>query len=270
MTAGYDIESLQNPQIKHLLRLRENRERKRSGETRIDGGRELLRALEGGAEALAVYHCPPRLRGDDAPKALEAARRSGCRLLTISEAVYDKLRYGDRDEGICATLRWSARSWPTFLQTHALDLVLLIDGVEKPGNLGALLRTADAVGVDAVICVDPACEIDGPNVIRASMGTLFALPVYQCSLEDALRWQRDCGLQTILARPQASRCYFEVDLSRPTLVVMGSEHRGLRPQWDAIDATAVHLPMNGVSDSLNLSVATAVLLYEALRQRNPT
>lgn len=265
---SYDIESLQNPQIKHLIKLRENRERKRSGQTRIDGGRELLRALQSSAQVEVVYFCPERVRGDDAQAALRMAEEDGADLRSISAGVYEKLRFGDRDEGICATVRWSARSVDELREQQDLSLALVVEGVEKPGNLGALLRTADGVGCDAVICVDPACELDGPNVIRASMGALFALAVFRLDLNEALAWLASSGLTTVITRPQASRPYWEQDLRSPTALVMGAEHVGLSSAWDAIEADAVHLPMNGVSDSLNLSVATAVLLYEAVRQRH--
>jgi RNA methyltransferase, TrmH family len=263
-----DIESLQNPQIKHLQKLRENRERKRSGQTRIDGGRELLRAMQAGSRPETIYHCPERLRGDDAIAAITMATELGMMQLTISEAVYEKVRYGDRDEGLCATIRWSPGDWSSLAVAKDSSLFLVVEGIEKPGNLGALLRTADAVGVDAVVCVDPACEVDGPNVIRASMGTLFCLDVFVGDLEKVLQWLSESELQVVVTRPQASVPYYELDYRGATAIVMGAEHEGLRSDWDTLEAKAVHLPMNGVSDSLNLSVATGVLLYEALRQRS--
>lgn len=261
------LTSLQNPRVKQLVKLREPRERRKTGLTRIDGARELLRAMQADVEPSVVYVCEPLLRAGEATEAVSRARARGVTIQPVNEAVYEKIRYGDRDEGLCAVLSWRPAELET-LTPGARAFVLVIEAVEKPGNLGAILRTADAAGVDAVILADPACEPANPNVIRASMGTLFTQPVAAASAGDVIAWLGEHSVRAIVTRPQAPDLYTGVDLTGPVAVVLGAEHAGLSAAWDAADATPVRIPMAGVSDSLNLAAATAVLAFEVVRQRS--
>lgn len=268
MSEGEVLRSLQNPRVKQLVRLRERRERKKTGLTRIDGGRELLRALQAGVRPEVVYVCSEHVSGPDAEAALVAADEAGVARQEVSPEVLERIRYGDRDEGLCAVLRWQPAGLEELAARQDLGFLLVVEGVEKPGNLGALLRTADGAGVDAVLFVDPACELANPNAIRASMGTIFTQPVHQASGEEARAWLAETSLRLLVTRPEAPRSCFDVDLRTPVAVVMGSESAGLSAPWNALEAEVVHLPMRGVSDSLNLAAATAVLLYEVVRQRS--
>lgn len=260
------LTSLQNPRVKQLVKLLERRERARTGLTRIDGARELLRAMTAGVQLQCVYVCEELVRTAEAREAIDVARSSGSPLQAVDTKVYEKIRYGDRDEGLCAVIAWEPLGLDA-LAVPAPAFVLVIEGVEKPGNLGALLRTADGAGVGAVILADPVCEPANPNVIRASMGTLFTQPVAVATAEAARAWLRARSITPVITRPQAAATLWSVDLRRPVALVMGAEHAGLSDGWDGPDACAVSLPMAGVSDSLNLAAATAVLLYEVVRQR---
>lgn len=260
------LTSLQNPRVKQLVKLLDRRERRRSGLTRIDGAREFLRALSAGTRAECLYWCEAFVRTEEAQQALGAARSAGIETQALDARVYEKIRYGDRDEGLCAVIAWQPLTLDD-LEVPSPAFVLVIEGVEKPGNLGALLRTADGAGVGAVILADPVCEPANPNVIRASMGTLFTQPVAVASAEEVRAWLRSRSIAPLLTRPQATSMVWDEDLRRPLAVVMGAEHAGLDQHWDDSGARAVRLPMAGVSDSLNLAAATAVLLYEVVRQR---
>jgi TrmH family RNA methyltransferase len=260
------LSSLQNPRIKQLVALRESRQRRRTGLTRVDGGRELLRALEAGLVPDTVFVREDLEPTGDLGSALELCAARGHLLQPVTVPVYEKIRYGDRDEGICATLAWQPLDLSDLPQPGP-DFVLALEAAEKPGNLGALLRSADAAGVGAVLLCDPGCDPTNPNVVRASMGTLFTQPVVRCTSEEAIEYLRSSGSAIVVSRPQAARSWFEADLAGPVAIVSGAESRGLSQKWvDAADVQ-VALPMRGFADSLNLAAATAVLLYEVVRQR---
>lgn len=260
------LTSTQNPRVKQLVKLLDRRERTRSGLTRIDGARELLRALQAGMRPACVYWSESFVRTEEAREALHAARAVGVPMQAVSAPVYEKVRYGDRDEGLCAVIAWRPRTLEQ-LDVRAPAFVLVIEGVEKPGNLGALLRTADGAGVGAVVLADPVCDPANPNVVRASMGTLFTQPIAVATADAVRRWLDERAIVPVLTRPQARALVWEIDLRDPIALVMGAEHSGLGADWDLAAARSVRLPMAGVSDSLNLAAATAVLLYEVVRQR---
>ena len=263
------LTSLQNPRVKQLVKLQNARERRRSGLTRIDGGRELLRALAAGLRPRTVYLCQERLREGEPADAVARAEAAGVEVQPVDEAVYEKIRYGDRDEGLCAVAAWAPLALDALrpAEWDGPAFLLVVEGAEKPGNLGALLRTADGAGVHAVLLADPVCEPANPNVVRASMGTLFTQPVAVDSAEAIRDWLRRHGIAPVTTRPQATRLYTDEDLRVPLAVVMGSEHSGLSAGWDVAESHGVRLPMAGVSDSLNLAAATAAILYEVVRQR---
>lgn len=267
MSAAHEpaITSLKNTRVRDALELRDRRARDRTGTTLVDGTREVARAMQGGARILELFVDEDRLRGD-APVLLERAIEGGARITRASGEVLDKLAYGDRPDGIVAIAAIPDTRLER-LRLPADPLVVVLESVEKPGNLGAVLRSADGAGADAVIAADPRTDLYNPNAIRASLGTIFALPVAAGRSPDVRAHLADAGVRLIAARVDGSVPYTEVDLRGPVALVLGSEADGLTDAWSGGGVTAVHLPMLGVADSLNVSIAAAILLYEARRQR---
>lgn len=261
------ITSTSNPRVRAWLRLRDRGERDERGLTLVDGVREISHALDAGAviEEVVVSSAVERTAGG--PALLERLAGSGASVVTVAQAVADRLAYGDRSEGVVAVVRIPPLSLDG-LVLPADPLVVVIEGVEKPGNLGAVLRSADGAGADAVVVADPRTDPFNPNAIRASLGTIFALRLAAGSSAAVLSWCREGGLRVVAARVDGTALHTATDLRGPLAVVLGSEAEGLGPVWRAPDITAVRLPMLGVADSLNVSVAAAVLLYEARRQRD--
>jgi TrmH family RNA methyltransferase len=266
MTSSAAITSLTNPRIKAAVRLRDRRERDATGLTLVDGVRELRRALDAGIEVVEAFVCEDLVRSPEAADVV-ARLRSGAPIVDVSEAVLAKVAFGDRSDGVVAVVRTPA----TTLDDLALPLnplVVVIEAVEKPGNLGAILRTADGAGADAVIAADPLTDLFNPNAIRASLGTIFRVPVAAATSAQVLDWLAEHEIAPIAARVDATTHYTDVDLQGPVAIVLGSEADGLTRAWDDPRVTPVRIPMLGAADSLNVSVAAAILLYEAVRQRS--
>ncbi|HEX3870728.1 MAG TPA: RNA methyltransferase [Pirellulales bacterium] len=261
------ITSVHNPRIKEAAKLRERRHRKRTGHCLIDGARELLRALDAGVPIVEAFVCRDMIDSGEQQTAVERLEASIATVWETAINVFAKLAFGDRTEGVIAVVETPQRTLDS-LQLSKTPLVAVLEGVEKPGNLGAVLRSADAAGVSALIAADPATDLYNPNTIRASMGTIFTVPTVAASAEETLAWLRTHQLAIVAARTDAQRLYHEIDLSHPTAIVLGSEARGLSDLWTAGDITPARLPMLGVADSLNVSVSAAVMFYEALRQRS--
>jgi len=259
------ISSTKNPRIRAAAALRDRRERDEAGLTLVDGVRELARALAGGAVVVDVFVDEARL-GIEGASAVDEARRRGAAVMPVSGPVLDRLAYGDRAEGLVAVVRIPGLSLAD-LRLPDDPLVVVLEGLEKPGNLGAVLRTADAVGADAVIAADPRTDLFNPNAIRASLGTIFAVPVAAGSSIAVRDHLATRGLRVVVARVDAEVLYTDVDLRGPVALVLGSEAEGLTDTWSGQAVVPVRLPMLGVADSLNVSIAAAVLLYEARRQR---
>lgn len=260
------LTSLANPRVTAAVALRDRRDRERTGLTIIDGAREVRRALDRGVEITEAFVCEPLLAGADARAALDALRDGSVPTLSTNEAVFAKVAFGERAEGLVAV----ARIPRTDLAALALGddaLIVAVEGVEKPGNLGAVLRSADGAGADAVIAASPRTDLFNPNTIRASAGTVFALPLAAAPAVDVLVWLREHGVRIVAARVDAESLYTETDLTGRVAIVLGAELDGLTEAWTGDDIRAVRLPMLGVADSLNVSVSAAVLLYEARRQR---
>ncbi|RKZ16806.1 RNA methyltransferase [bacterium] len=261
------LTSLQNPRVKQLVALRESRQRKRTGLTRVDGARELLRALQAGLKPETIFVVDGLRPEGDVAAALELCRKSNIDCQPVSQDVYEKIRYGDRNDQLCATLAWQPGDLSSLPPVdHAFWLV--VEAIEKPGNLGALLRTAEAAGVDGVILADPACDPANPNVVRASMGTLFTQPVVRCTTSEAIDFLRGSDTEIVLTRPQATRMWHDADLGGSVAIVAGAEDTGLTAPWLDVASAELVLPMAGAADSLNLAAATAILLYEVVRQRS--
>ena len=268
MTLPATVTSLTNPRIKAAVRLRDRREREATGLTIVDGPRELLRALERGVEVAEAFVCDELIRSDEAREAVgRLAATTG--FTSVSEAVIGKLAFGDRSDGVVAIVRSPSTSLEALIAALPGEpLVVVVEGVEKPGNLGAILRTADGAGADAVLAADARTDLFNPNAIRASLGTIFALPVAAGPSVAVLESLAGRGVRLVAARVDAVRAYTDADLRGAMGLVLGSEAEGLHAAWDDARVEPVRIPMRGAADSLNVSVAAAVLLYEAVRQRS--
>ena len=259
------LTSVKNPRVRAAADLRDRRARDAAGLTLVDGVRELDRAITGGAKVVDVFVDDARLT-PEASTVLARAVRTGATAIPVTAAVLEKLAFGDRNEGLVATVRIPDLSIDA-LVLPVDPLVVVVEGVEKPGNLGAVLRSADAAGADAVIAADPRTDLFNPNAVRASLGTLFALPVAAGDSAAVRARLAGDGIRIVTARVDAERLHTDADLRGPLAIVLGSEAEGLSDAWLGDDVLPVRLPMLGVADSLNVSVAAAVLLYEARRQR---
>ena len=260
------ITSIANPRLKAALRLRGRRERDKTGLTLIDGARETARALAGGARLREAFISVQYCSDEECRAALRALGDAGIRVWELGPEAFARLAYGDRLDGIVAVAHTPLHRLGD-LEVPPNPLIAVIEGVEKPGNLGAVLRTADGAGLSAVVVAEPGTDLLNPNVIRASLGTIFSVPVAVASTGDVLSWLRDRGIQIVAARVQGSDDYTRVDYTLPTAIALGSEARGLSDAWAELADASVHIPMLGVADSLNVSATAAVLFYEARRQR---
>ena len=264
-TPRADLSSTANPRVKAALRLRDRRERDRTGLTLVDGAREARRAIEAGVAIVEAFVCEPQADSDDARSVLKMLAR-GRGWTAVSQMVSERLAFGDRADGIVVVIRSPVRSLES-LDLPPDPLLVVVEGVEKPGNLGAILRSADGAGASAVIAADPQTDLFNPNVIRASLGTIFARPVVRATSDETIAWLRDRAIRIVAARIDGPILYTEADLAGAVAIVLGSEAAGLTDAWSSAREIEVSLPMLGMADSLNVSAAAAVLLYEALRQR---
>ena len=266
MVESSRIISRQNPQVKDAVRLREGHERRRQRRFIIDGTREISRALDSGIRPLKAFICDELCQSADSLKAKAAAKTHAAEVFEVSPDVFAKLAFGDRNEGILVVAE-APRLALADLRLPANPMVAVLEGVEKPGNVGAILRSADAAGVDAVIIADGRTDLYNPNTIRASLGTVFRQNICEASSADAVEWLGSKSLAIIAARPDATTLYTDANLRTGVAIVLGSESAGLTDAWNAVGVTAVRLPMHGLADSLNVSTTAAVLFYEAVRQR---
>ena len=260
------ITSRQNQRVKNAVKLRDRRAREKQNRTLIDGARELGRALRAGVELLEVFVCEPLCSDEARQNVLMQLDSTEAIVSYVTAEVFEKLAFGERAEGVVGVVSTPAPA----LSDLALPLkpiVAVLEGIEKPGNVGAVIRSADAAGVAAVIVADGGTDLFNPAAIRASLGTIFALPIAAASSRDTLSWLGEQGLPIFATRPDASRAYTDVDWTEGGAIVLGSEARGLGDTWRCNQVTPIGLPMRGVADSLNVSATAAVLFYDALRQR---
>jgi RNA methyltransferase, TrmH family len=255
-----DITSLQNPKVKHIVKLREDkRQRQRDGLMLVEGFDELTLALGSGLVPQTLLTAP-----ELASRTLEFP---GTDMTTVSRAVFEKISYRENPDGWLGIFT-TPRHTLADLKLSASPLAIVAESIEKPGNLGAILRTADAAGVDAVLLCDPRVDLWNPNVIRASRGAVFAVPVVEVDSPSALAWLRSGKLRILAAAPSAGKLYTEVDLRAPVAVVVGTEDEGLTEFWMRNADIQVRIPMAGRVNSLNVSIAAALITYEIVRQRN--
>ena len=255
------ISSAQNPKIKLLLELQQkSQERRQRGLFVVEGRREIERCIQSGYQVDTLFWCP-EIFGAEEPTV------DGARVFQVSADIYNKVAYRGGTEGVIAEV---------VAQQHTLDslklkkrpLVVVLESVEKPGNVGAILRSADAANVDAVIVCDPQCDLYNPNIIRASVGAFFNVPTVACTSEQCIKWLKARGIRILTAQLQDSYDYYDYDMKGATAIVMGTESTGLTDQWREAADAHIRIPMLGRLDSLNVSVSAAILMYEAVRQRN--
>ena len=267
------ITSRKNPRLKAAADLRESRERRQRGRFLVDGARETLRTIRSGIEIETLFLCRAWCNSEDAAEVLKLISDNSetfrGEVLDVAADVFPAIAYGEREDGIVAVAVTPQRTLAD-LKLSAQPLVGVIAGIEKPGNVGAVLRSADGAGVEALVVAGGNTDLYNPNTIRASMGTIFSVPVVAATETETLAWLRSQKLNIVAAiLGPDSREYNGVNFRLPTAIVLGSEADGLGPLWrDQADIQAIAIPMCGIADSLNISNAAAVLFYEALRQRS--
>jgi TrmH family RNA methyltransferase len=259
------VTSPANPRLKSLLALRRRRHREQAGQTLVEGYEELALALDAGVRPVALYFCP-QLQAPGTGGLLDRAAAAGAELVQLSRPAFEKVAYRESPDGWLAVVP-AVTADLAALRLGPDPLLLVCEAVEKPGNLGAILRTADAAGVAAVLAADPVTDWGNPNLVRASKGTVFAVPVASAAGPQLLAWLRERGIAVVAATPHADVAYTEVDLTGPTAIAVGTEKEGLSAAWLRAARHRVRIPMAGRADSLNVATSAAVITYEAVRQR---
>lgn len=260
------ITSLQNPKIKYAASLRESRQRKKDRLMLVEGRDEIAMALESGAKPQTLFYCPEFFGEGDPASLLKQVTQSGAEMLEVNKRVFEKIAYRENPDGWLAIFP-SIHTTLDDLKLGKCPLIVVVESVEKPGNLGAILRTSDAANVDAVLICDPKIDLGNPNVLRTSRGTLFTLPIVLAKSDEAFGWLKAHGIKTVAATPEGSTLYTEANLRQPIAIIVGTEKDGLSALWrDSADIKA-RVPMFGKINSLNVSVSTALFIYEAVRQR---
>jgi TrmH family RNA methyltransferase len=259
---GTILSSASNPKIKFLLSLEKPRERRKQQLFTIEGKKEILLAIEAGYKIGNIFYCHDIVNIDD----LETPLVKDKLVIPVSKDIFDKLAVRENSGGLIAVAEMKTHDLSQ-IKLSANPLVLVLESVEKPGNLGAILRTADAAGVDAVIVCDPQTDLYNPNTIRSSIGCVFTQRVGVASSEDAIAWLKEQGISIWCTFLKASRAYDQVDFRAPSAIVMGSEATGLSRQWTDAATGNIIIPMQGKIDSMNVSTSAAVVVFEARRQR---
>lgn len=232
----------------------------------IEGGEEVALALESGVALSAAWICPTLPRSAKQADLRRRLETAGVPITEVSDAVFERLAYQENPDGwlaVAPVMRPELRS----LQLPRAPLILVCEAIEKPGNLGAMLRTADAAGAHALIVCDANTDVSNPNVVRASRGAVFSVPLAISSTSEALTWLKQRDIQIVAATPSATRDYTGVDLRGAVAIAVGAEDTGLSPDFLSQADLAVRIPMSGRVNSLNVSASAALLLYEAVRQR---
>ncbi len=252
------ITSKTNPKIKNVVKLQKSSERREQNRIIIEGRREIERALACGFVIDTLFVCNEL-----------GAQSSEIKANVIEEVsleVFEKIAYREGSDGLLAIAIPRYSDLKNF-KPKKNPLIIVLETVEKPGNLGAVMRTADAAGVDAVIIADPRTDLFNPNAIRASIGTIFSVPLFACPSEECISWLRENDIKIYCTYLKASIDYLDADFREGSAIVMGTEATGISDIWvEAADQNLI-IPMNGIADSLNVSVTTAIVVFEAIRQR---
>jgi len=262
-----ELTSLKNPKVKYVYKLRNRRFREKEQKTLLEGYRELTRSSEYGMKVLEVYYCPSMFLGENEFPLLESLREQGIKTYEVTEPILEKIAYRERPEGLIAIAQ---------IQSHTLEdipvvengLYLIAESIEKPGNLGSILRSADASGVNGIILCDKCTDIYNPNVIRASTGALFSVPLAECTAQEAFDWVRENNIKVLAATPHTDNIHTDADMTQSVAIAVGTEQSGLTDFWMNEADIKVKIPMLGKIDSLNVATATTIMLYEAARQRD--
>ncbi len=258
------ITSVQNPRIKNITKLSKAKERREQNLFIIEGARELSLALSAGYKTNSVFICPELFAKTDYPDVL--ANIPDNQKFEVSEAIFEKVAYREGSDGLIA-LTYPQHHKLADLKLSSNPFIIILESVEKPGNLGAILRTADAAQADAVIVCDPTTDLYNPNAIRSSVGCMFTVPTATCTSEEALDFLHKSGIKSFAAELKAAQWYQDTDFTEPSAVIMGTEADGLTDFWLKNADARIKIPMRGKIDSLNVSVSTAILTFEAMRQR---
>lgn len=262
-----ELTSLKNPKVKYVYKLRNRRFREKEQKTLLEGYRELTRSSEYGMKVLEVFYCPSMFLGENEFPLLKELEEQGVKTYEVTEQILGKIAYRDRPEGLIAVAA---------IQSHTLrdipivenGLYLIAESIEKPGNLGSILRSADASGVNGIILCDKCTDIYNPNVIRASTGALFSVPLAECTADEAFNWIRENNIKVLAATPHTDNIHTDADMTQAVAIAVGTEQSGLSDFWMDNADIKVKIPMLGKIDSLNVATATTIMLYEAARQRD--
>lgn len=270
MKPTLSLSSPHNPRVKQAIALRERRERDETGCFLIEGYRELLRALEGGWHVEELFFAETLFLGENERPLLEQVAKQGGQLIACTESLFHKLSYRDRPDGLVGVSwqkKWGLKECLQYVQGSQNPFLLVAEAIEKPGNLGTILRSMDAVGADALILADPCTDLYNPNLIRASVGTRFTMPCFTGTSEETLAFLKQQKIPICAATPRAAIPYTEGNFQGAIAIAVGTEQLGLTDTWLQAAEEKVRIPMKGAADSLNVAMAATLLLYEVRRQR---
>lgn len=260
------IESTQNKRVKKVLKLRRQRTRNQQQETIIEGFRAVRRAVENDYPLAELHICPSLFLGENEVELIALVEQTGATVLEVAELPFKKMTYVERPDGLLAVapqVRKRLRDHDAF----GKGFFIIAESIERPGNLGAIMRSADAAGVDGMIVCEAHTDTFNPDVIRASVGTIFSVPILEAATDEAIAWCREYGIRILATSPQANAVYTDVNMLNPVAIVVGAEKYGLSRIWLDHADIQVQIPMFGQADSLNVATATTLLLYEVVRQR---
>lgn len=260
---SFFIDSESNPKIKNILKLQKPSERKKQGVVLVEGYKEVLAALKSGLQMVEIFYCPEY--GGENPSFFGVDKNQKL-IANVAKAVFEKITYREKPDGYIALFLIKNYSLEE-IKLSERPLVLVLEGMEKPGNFGAILRTADAAGVDAIIVNDNQLDVYHPNAIRASIGSIFNAQIAVATREETIAYLAANNITTYATSKRGEKDYYDFDLSAGTAFVFGAEHSGLSEEWRESADEYIKIPMTGVVDSLNLSASAAILLFEAVRQR---
>ncbi len=256
------LTSTSNPKIKYLISLEKARERKKQNQFAIEGLKELTLAIDAGYAINTVYYCPELI---EEPELVNMGLGKS-QIMPVSRSVFEKIAYRETTGGTVAIADQKSTSLSSIVHGEN-PLLLIVESIEKPGNLGALLRTADAAGVDAVICCDAQTDFYNPNTIRSSLGCVFTNQIASASSEETIKWLKSHQTKIFCTYLAGSVPYTKINYDQPCAVVMGSESKGLSDLWIQNADANIIIPMHGKIDSMNVSVSAAIVVFEAIRQR---
>ena len=264
------ITSLQNPQIKDVKKLRDRKTRKEKNLFLIEGYTELYRSFHSGVTINTLFFCEELFLKTNEHHLIVKIKKAGALVIPCAKNVFEKIAYRDRPDGLLAIALQQHKSideLKEIIKKAKNPFFVVAEHIEKPGNLGTILRSCDGVKVDAAIVCDPCTDIYNPNVVRASIGSLFTQPVIEASTDDVIRLFKDNNIKIVATTPNTDKLYCDVNLSGPIAIIVGTEQYGLSKKWLKNSDINIKIPMRGVADSLNVGAATTIMLYEALRQR---